>query len=542
MKKFISLILSIFMILSVTAVFASGYPETTTKSYPQKFWDVSKDHWAFEYIAELTNRGVISGYNDGSFKPNRTVTRAEWAKIMVGAAGIICSDESIYFSDTANHWALKYINAAKNYLTAYADSTYRPDQAVVREDVTMAMVRLKGYNLDEVDYSYLSKFTDQDTISNNVKAYVAVAIQNNLISGFEDNTFRGQDTLTRAEAATLLWRAFQYGSNNKVVDTPNTPVTTPNNNNNIVTPQPTEKPDTTQNISNEQKETQEPTPTPEPEIEIKPYKVDTVVKANVKNSYHYTSDNKNNIYYVDGNKIYKADVNSKESEEILDVADLTIDNDEMTLDDFSIESICYDSNNNSLIISGKYETVNAIKSVNNSYLYSVTGNDIEVITDNAKNVEKIIGITDGGDYVNYTGYIINSTTFDPTISITESSGCDYVHENNKGIYCTRQVSAKGRVFTGYNYTEVSSLWEFPHGVNGVVITDDKVIAAEDNELITYNYNGKQLNAVNIKDIEITDKKAMNFSNISYKLYVTSNENIIFYDTTAKAFRMISENK
>ena len=88
MKKFISLILSIVMILSVTAVFASGYPETTTKSYPQKFWDVSKDHWAFEYIAELTNRGVISGYNDGSFKPNRTVTRAEWAKIMVGAAGM----------------------------------------------------------------------------------------------------------------------------------------------------------------------------------------------------------------------------------------------------------------------------------------------------------------------------------------------------------------------------------------------------------------------------------------------------------------------
>ena len=209
MKKVITTLLATAMLMSNTAF---------AKDYPQNFWDVSKDHWAFEYIADLADRGVIDGYDDGSFKPERTVSRAEWAKIMVDAAGVTVNDDSIYFSDMSNHWANKYVNAAMNYLTGYADGSYRPDQTAVREDVTVAMVKLKGYDMSEVDYSVLHNFTDNDSISSYAKAYVAMAISKDLINGFDDNTFRGQDTLTRAEAATLLYRAFQKGSEDKVTD------------------------------------------------------------------------------------------------------------------------------------------------------------------------------------------------------------------------------------------------------------------------------------------------------------------------------------
>jgi len=184
--------------------------------YKQKFWDVDKNHWAFSSISELTNRGAINGYNDGSFKPDNTVTRAEWAKIMIQAAGLLANDYSVRFKDMAGHWAIPYVNAASNYLTAFNDNSYRPDQAVTREDVTMAMVKLKGYDLGDVDYSILSRFRDVASISNYIKVYVAIAVEKGLINGFEDNTFRGQATLTRAEAATLLWRAFQFGNDNKV--------------------------------------------------------------------------------------------------------------------------------------------------------------------------------------------------------------------------------------------------------------------------------------------------------------------------------------
>ena len=103
MKKIVCLIAAILLLAQ------SAYAKDAS-DYPQKFWDVSKDHWAFVYIADLADRGVINGYEDGSFKPSKTVTRAEWSKIMVDAAGVQVSDDSVYFTDMANHWANKKLS------------------------------------------------------------------------------------------------------------------------------------------------------------------------------------------------------------------------------------------------------------------------------------------------------------------------------------------------------------------------------------------------------------------------------------------------
>ena len=234
-------------------------PQNNTASkYKQKFWDVGKEHWAFEYIAELSLRGVINGYADGSFKPENTVTRAEWAKIMILVAGITPNDNSVIFSDMKGHWANTYVNAASKYLTAFNDNSYRPDQAVTREDVTMALVKLKGYTLSEVDYSVLARFKDVASISNSMKVYVAIAVEKGLINGFEDSTFRGQATLTRAEASTLLWRAFQFGNDNKTEASAG-----------VVTP-PAETPSTSENNYNTPDDTTDDSeiqPTPSPEAE-----------------------------------------------------------------------------------------------------------------------------------------------------------------------------------------------------------------------------------------------------------------------------------
>lgn len=111
MKKFFSLVISVVIVIcSSFNAFAYEY----SKDYPQRFWDVPKDHWAFNYIAELVNKGVLAGYEDGSFRPDTTVTRAEWAKIMVLAAGLPANDNNVYFTDMNNHWAniyyMKYLS------------------------------------------------------------------------------------------------------------------------------------------------------------------------------------------------------------------------------------------------------------------------------------------------------------------------------------------------------------------------------------------------------------------------------------------------
>ncbi len=221
MKKSISILILSAMLSSlfIIPVLAANNSQTANV-YPQSFYDLPKEHWAFMYIADLVSRGVITGYGDGSFRPNGIVTRAEWAAIMVRAANIPSGSSNAAYPDMANsHWANKYINAAKSYMTSFENGkSFRPDIAILREDATVAMVKLKGYNTNNADYSYINGFKDQSSISASCRKYVALAVEKGLIKGFDDKTFRGQATLTRAEAATLLWSAFQNGNDDKVVE------------------------------------------------------------------------------------------------------------------------------------------------------------------------------------------------------------------------------------------------------------------------------------------------------------------------------------
>mgnify|MGYP006068135281 CR=1 FL=1 len=320
MKKIISLFMVLAMCMSFTPALAVDTSVAPQKEYRQTFWDVSKDHWAFSYIGELVDKGVLAGYENGSFRPENTVTRAEWAKIMVLAAGLPVNDNNVYFTDMQGHWANMYVNTARDYLSAYTDGTYKPDQAAVREDVTVSMVRLKGYDTSNVDYSYLNQFSDTVSISNSLKAYVAVAVEKGLIDGFEDGTFRGQNTLTRAEAAALLWRAFQYGSDNKLADIPDTTIATakPSDQNTVSSGNttPTQKPSAQSTAK-----PSTPTQAIKPEEE-KPYAVDTLAQADLKYDFTYDGDM---IYYIEGSDVYSLDPHSGNTKAVYDTSGLTLE-------------------------------------------------------------------------------------------------------------------------------------------------------------------------------------------------------------------------
>ena len=208
------------MFANITSSLAVDYGEELqnqpNKTYTRTFSDVPESYWAFSYIEEMVDRGVLSGYPNGRFYPDNNVSRAEFAKIMVTAGGILLSyDSTQYFQDVPiSHWSHPYVSSAMYYLTGYNTpygNYYYPDQAALREDIAVALVKLKGYDLLGADESILTTmFTDASSISSDAKKYVAVAVERGLISGYEDNTFKGQSSITRAEAATLLWRAYQY--------------------------------------------------------------------------------------------------------------------------------------------------------------------------------------------------------------------------------------------------------------------------------------------------------------------------------------------
>ena len=566
MKKFISIILAIAAIAANT-VFAADYP--------QKFYDVPKDFWAFEYIADLADRGVISGYEDGSFKPNRTVSRAEWAKIMVDAAGVTVNDNSVKFNDMQDHWANKYVNAAKNYLTGYTDGSYRPNQAATREDVTVAMVRLKGYDLSEVDYSYLGAFTDNDSISNYAKGYVAVAIAENLISGFEDGTFRGQDTLTRAEAATLLYRAFKHGNADKVVDIADTPAQTPAPSKTAApekndeykqqaesakkTPKPTKQP----TPEPTEEPTPEPTeePTPEPTETPKPYAVDTVVaKPGIASIYNYTTDNKNNLYYTNNEYVYKVDIDTYQKEEILSLKDLDIYTDDADLTEFQVHSICWDSSANSLLLQGNYKNINAANAedINNKFIISIscTDDNTQIITSSFDADNSPTSVAPGWTYMLCTTndgsivanqYIFDRSSFAPTRLVPTAqhwvldkiiAPCANYTDNS--VYFIGINDADGNcTFYEYDFMECKELFKSVAHAAGIYNSSLYTITADGVKL--QNKKGKMISQISILDMKIVDSKTFNLDNILFKLVVIDDK-VIFYDTAAEAFRIIKPNE
>lgn len=230
MKRIGALIIT--CLLSITLAYPASaltYGEDINpeeKNYQQIFLDIPQTHWAFRYISELVQRGAISGYPDGKYYPNATVTRAQFSKIMVMAADVapitVSSTGTGFIDVPSNYWGATYIMAAKPYMTAYRQSsgqfTFKPNQPALREDIAVAVVKLKGYDVSTADLDALrTMFSDYDSISSSIRPYIAAAVEHGVISGYSDGTFRGQRSVTRAEAAAILWRAFQKGNDDKTL-------------------------------------------------------------------------------------------------------------------------------------------------------------------------------------------------------------------------------------------------------------------------------------------------------------------------------------
>lgn len=151
----------------VTTMFARLLTEkmTADQTYSNTFSDVAKSHWAANYIGYMQQFGIITGYADGSFRPDASVTRAEFAAIASRFEALTEGTKS--FSDVpSSHWAAKYINfaATRGWVNGYADGTFRPNNSITRAEVAAVTCRLLERNADQSyirsHLSELRAFTD----------------------------------------------------------------------------------------------------------------------------------------------------------------------------------------------------------------------------------------------------------------------------------------------------------------------------------------------------------------------------------------------
>lgn len=180
------------------------------------FTDVPKDSWEAPYVYELAERGIIGGYGDGTFGPHMTVQRCEYAKMLVGLTKTEIVESTVSpYADVPNwEWYFPYVNSSHKYISGFTENgtlLFRPEWDATREVVTVALI--KALEIDVSEYTdptaYLSEyFYDVDTISAHNRAYVAAAVDKGFITGDEEGSFRGGDSIIRAEVAAVLCRAF----------------------------------------------------------------------------------------------------------------------------------------------------------------------------------------------------------------------------------------------------------------------------------------------------------------------------------------------
>ena len=110
------------------------YDKTTSS-----FSDIKDGAWCCRAVSTLTNMGIIKGYTDGSFQPNKSITRAELATIIARFAKLDVNTKT--FSDINGHWAQKSIElaAGNGWINGYTDGTFRPNKSIIRAE-TFAMI------------------------------------------------------------------------------------------------------------------------------------------------------------------------------------------------------------------------------------------------------------------------------------------------------------------------------------------------------------------------------------------------------------------
>ncbi len=163
-----------------------------------------KGHWAQVQIEKLITAGAISGYPDSTFKPDQTISRAEFAAVLVKAFKLEAKNGKI-FADTAEHWAKDAIAtaAACGIVSGYDAETFAPDESITREQ--MAVMISKAAKLTPVESGKI--FSDQEQISEWARDAVNRASGHEIISGYPDNSFQPKANATRAQAVTVIAKA-----------------------------------------------------------------------------------------------------------------------------------------------------------------------------------------------------------------------------------------------------------------------------------------------------------------------------------------------
>lgn len=200
--------------ITITAVLAASMAMSVTAFGAPT--DI-QGHWAQNTINKWVDKGDISGYPDGTFRPNNMITRAEFVVLVNNAMGYTKSGYA-YFSDVPNHyWGKNAIQTgvAAGYISGDGNGIFRPNDPVTRQEAAAMISRILDLKQNE---SRAYRYTDSYAISNWAKGVVGAVSDAGIMAGYPDGSFGPNRVLTRAEAVLALDKTVNYKPGDKEED------------------------------------------------------------------------------------------------------------------------------------------------------------------------------------------------------------------------------------------------------------------------------------------------------------------------------------
>ncbi|PZV13598.1 MAG: S-layer protein [Leptolyngbya sp.] len=185
----------------------------STPAYSQSsFPDVPPNYWATPFISELAARGVIAGFEDGTFRPEQPVTRAQFAAMINKAFNKPRVREPITFVDvSANNWAANPIQRAytMGFMAGYPGNVFRPSENIPRSQVLVSLTSGLNYAPTGSIDTTLGVFADGNTVLQYARNGVAAATQRRMVVNFPDiRLLRPNQIATRADVAAFLFQSL----------------------------------------------------------------------------------------------------------------------------------------------------------------------------------------------------------------------------------------------------------------------------------------------------------------------------------------------
>ncbi|MBQ3063043.1 MAG: Ig-like domain-containing protein [Clostridia bacterium] len=190
-SRFISLMLAAVMLsgLMITAN-AAGLSDIT-------------HHWAKSYIETAVQRGYVTGYDDGTFRPNQPVTRAEFCKMLNNALGLSATANISFKDVSSSHWYYKEVQkaVAAGYIGGYEDNTFLGGNKITRQEAAVVIARIVTSPSSEKNISALK---DSGTIASWALSGAKTVYSKGYMAGDNLGNFNPKGNLTRAEAVKII--------------------------------------------------------------------------------------------------------------------------------------------------------------------------------------------------------------------------------------------------------------------------------------------------------------------------------------------------